>query len=191
MADDKSDASAARPSGGIYPQDAKRANGDGGVAGVVPGKDSPDIVALPPLLMLGAVIASAMLNFIWPLDLLPPPPNPWVTATAIGLGVIGFALAIWGALTFRKAETNIDPREPSLVLVSSGPYRFTRNPMYVGLLFALPAIGLLLSVEWSVPMVAPLWAALHWGVVLREEAYLEAKFGQPYRDYLARTRRWI
>lgn len=92
---------------------------------------------------------------------------------------------------FRRAGTHIEPYKPALVLVEGGPYLFTRNPMYVGLMALHLTVTLVASLDWGLLTLVALALALHYGVVLREERYLTAKFGQPYTDYLARTRRWI
>ena len=108
------------------------------------------------------------------------------------LFVLGFlGTGLWGAMEFRRARTNIDPRKPALVLVETGPYRFTRNPMYVGFLLLFAGIGLLASLDWTPPLLPLLWMALDRLVVRREEAYLAAKFGAAYDALRARTRRWL
>ena len=81
--------------------------------------------------------------------------------------------------------------KPALVLVRDGPYRFTRNPMYAGMVLMLVALGLLFSVDYTLPIAPLLWLVLHVGVVLREETYLIGKFGARYQSYLDETRRWI
>ena len=109
----------------------------------------------------------------------------------IVLGVAAVVIALSGILAFRRAGTHVEPHKPSLVLVGEGPYRFTRNPMYVGLILLMLGLSLIFSLDWGV-LIAPLFAlVLHHGVVLREEAYLSQKFGDAYRAYLERTRRWV
>ena len=156
-----------------------------------PQRDAPAIVALPPLIWIGALLLSLLLEWLLPPGLLPPPLSPAAGVPGAVVLAAGIAIAIAGAVAFRRAGTNVHPRHPALVLVETGPYRFTRNPMYLGLLLALPGIGLIASLDWSIPMMLPLWLVLHHGVVLREEAYLSAKFGAPYDEFRARTRRWL
>jgi protein-S-isoprenylcysteine O-methyltransferase Ste14 len=153
--------------------------------------DAPDIVALPPLIWLGALLLAVLLEWLLPVGLLPPPLSPAGCVPGGLLLAAGVGIALSGAVAFRRAGTNVHPRHPALVLVETGPYRFTRNPMYLGLLVCLAGIGLVASLDWAIPMVLPLWLVLHRGVVLREEAYLSAKFGAPYDAFLARTRRWL
>ena len=156
-----------------------------------PLSDAPDIVALPPLIWLAALLLAGLLEWLLPLGLLPPPLSLAASAPGTLMLAAGIGIAVAGAMAFRRAGTNIHPRHPALVLVEKGPYRFTRNPMYLGLLLALPGIGLIASLDWAIPLVLPLWLVLHHGVVLREEAYLSAKFGAPYDAFRARTRRWL
>ena len=77
------------------------------------------------------------------------------------------------------------------MVVETGPYRFTRNPMYLGMVIIQIGLCLTFSLDWLIFLTPILWAALHFGVVLREEAYLEAKFGAPYQHFKGRTRRWL
>jgi protein-S-isoprenylcysteine O-methyltransferase Ste14 len=154
-------------------------------------RDAPDLVVLPPVIPLAALALAILLEWLVPLGYLPPPLAP-VTLVIGLLLVLGFlGTGLWGAMEFRRARTNIDPRKPALVLVETGPYRFTRNPMYVGFLLLFAGIGLLASLDWSLPLLPLVWLALNRWVVLREEAYLSAKFGPPYDALRARTRRWL
>ncbi len=156
-----------------------------------PVHDAPDLPVLPPVIPLTALALAILLEWLLPLGYLPPPLGP-VTLIIGLLLVLGFvATALWGALEFRRAHTNIDPRQPALVLVETGPYRITRNPMYFGFLLLFAGIGLIASLDWSLVLLPLLWLALDRLVVVREEAYLSAKFGAPYDAFRARTRRWL
>lgn len=153
-------------------------------------RDAPDILAPPPLILLAAIAIALALEWLVPLDFLPGPLAPVPTLVG-GLMVLGsIAGIIWCAQAFRRAGTNINPGQPTLVLVETGLYRLTRNPIYVGLLLIFPGIGLVASLDWTLPLVPMLRLVLHRGVVLREEAYLSRKFGAEYEAFRARTRRW-
>ena len=91
----------------------------------------------------------------------------------------------------KRAGTNIRPDQPTLALVFDGPFRFTRNPLYMALTGLYLGITLLVNALWPLLFLIPVLGVLRWGVVAREERYLEAKFGEPYRTYKARVRRWI
>ena len=149
-------------------------------------KDAPDILAFPPAVTLGAVLAAVVLDWLWPLG--SPPQMAWLGGLLI---LMAFGIAGAGIRAFKAAKTNVDPRKPSLVLVETGPYQFTRNPMYLGMVALQLGVALTFAVEWALIGAVVVWSILHWGVVLREEAYLTAKFGAPYEAYLRRTRRWL
>jgi len=156
-----------------------------------PKQDAPNPVAVPPVIWAAALALAILLEWLVPPDFLPPPLSAVPTVIGVILVLLGLALAIAGARTFRTARTNLDPRQPALVLVEHGPYRITRNPIYVGLLLGFLGIGLIASLDWTIPLLPALWLALHHLVVLREEAYLSRRFGASYDDYRARTRRWL
>ena len=149
-------------------------------------KDAPDILAFPPAVTLGAVVAAVALDWLWPLG--SPPRLVWLGGLLI---VMAFGVAGAGVRAFKAAKTNVDPRKPALILVETGPYQFSRNPMYLGMVVLQIGVALAFAVEWALIGAVVVWAVLHWGVVLREEAYLSAKFGAPYEAYLQRTRRWL
>lgn len=152
--------------------------------------DRPNILVLPPLVALGAAVLAIVLEWLAPLGWLPPRGSALV-AIGVVILVVGVLIAVSGMRAFKQAGTNIDPRQPALKIVRDGPYRFTRNPMYLGLVLLQPGLALAFSLDWALLLTPIVWAILHWGVVLREEAYLEEKFGDPYRDLLASTRRWL
>jgi protein-S-isoprenylcysteine O-methyltransferase Ste14 len=94
-------------------------------------------------------------------------------------------------VTFKKAGTNVHPSDPALTIVRGGPYHFTRNPMYLALCLVQVALGFFLNDWITLLFVVPLALILHYGVVLREERYLTAKFGEPYLQLKRDVRRWI
>lgn len=154
-------------------------------------KDAPDILVFPPLASIIAPLAAIALEWLVPIRLLPAPFTGWSVVFGLVLMGAAGALAISGVRAFKTGATNVDPRQPALNLVEAGPYRFTRNPMYLGMVTLQLGLAFTFSLDWALLAAAALWAVLHRGVVLREEAYLSAKFGQPYLDYLNRTRRWL
>ena len=153
--------------------------------------DRPDILVFPPLAMLVALVAAVVLEWLWPLHLLPPPFPFRTTAPGIVLILAALALGISGLLTFRRSGTNVDPRRPALRVIETGPYRFTRNPMYLGMVGIQFGLALTFSLDWALFGAVLLGLVLHFGVVLREEAYMTAKFGAAYTEFRARTRRWL
>jgi len=150
--------------------------------------DRPGIVAPPPLLYLGALVAAFLLRWFWPLPFWGREGAVWV---GIALVLVGLAIGVWGRQTMVRAGTNVDPRRPATAIVTSGPFRFSRNPLYVGLTLIYLGITIALDTAWGFVLVAPLLVVMHQGVVRREERYLERKFGDGYRQYRAAVRRYL
>jgi protein-S-isoprenylcysteine O-methyltransferase Ste14 len=150
-----------------------------------------DVAIMPPLLFLGALAAGAVLSFLVPIG----PGLGSANALALTVGLtfvgIGFALAALSVRNFRLAGTSIVPGETATALVATGPYRFTRNPIYIGFVLAYFGFAIMLTSMWVLLLLIPVLAILQRGVVLREEAYLERQFGDAYRKYKARVPRWL
>ena len=109
----------------------------------------------------------------------------------IGLAVAGLSLLIWAGSVLKMGGTNVNPSQPALTIVRNGPYRFTRNPMYLSLCLLQVSLAFFLNDWISLLFVIPLALVLHYGVILREERYLEAKFGAPYLALRREVRRWV
>lgn len=150
--------------------------------------DSPRVIAPPPLLFAGALLLGVLLQ--WWIPIRPFPPLP---ARLLGglLLVASVVVAKWGKNTMDRAGTDASPSRPTRTIVTGGPFRFSRNPLYVATTGVYLGIALLLDAMWPLLLAVPLLLVLHWGVVGREERYLEEKFGETYRAYKARVRRWI
>lgn len=91
----------------------------------------------------------------------------------------------------RRAGTNVDPREPTTAIVTGGPYRFTRNPLYVSMTLMYTGISALANALWPMLLLPGVLAVMNKGVIEREERYLERKFGDEYLRYKAGVRRWV
>jgi protein-S-isoprenylcysteine O-methyltransferase Ste14 len=107
---------------------------------------------------------------------------------ALALGVM---LAVWGVITFRRAQTAIVPHHSASQLVTHGPYRFTRNPMYTGLTLQYVGAAALLDSGWPVIVLPLVILILFQTVISREEMYLSDAFGPEYTGYVASVRRWL
>jgi protein-S-isoprenylcysteine O-methyltransferase Ste14 len=145
----------------------------------------------PPFLFVGGLVVGWLLDRYW--RALPLAAGGSATLDAVGLVVCvaGFALAAWGMLTFHGADTAIIPNRPASRLVASGPYRFTRNPMYIGLTIAYVGGAALVNSLWPLVLLPLVLVLLVLLVIRREEAYLADSFGAEYDAYRARVRRWI
>jgi len=150
--------------------------------------DLPGVVAPPPVILVGAIVAGAGAHRLWPLPLVPGGVPP-----AIGIGIVAGALALvgWSIRQFRRAGTEYETRKPSTAVVTTGPYRFTRNPIYLSLLALQLGIALIANAAWMAILAGPLALVLHFGVVLREERYLTRRLGPDYDGYRASVRRWL
>lgn len=155
-------------------------------------QDNPGLMMPPPIFLAAAVVVALILDWIVPLNFLAAP-SVWSLQSWLGLviGAGGVWLSVSGTREFSRSGTNINPFQPALKLVTTGPYRFTRNPMYLGMIIILLGLGLMFSLEWGIILTPFLWLAFDRLVVAREETYLTTKFGEPYRDFLTRTRRWL
>jgi protein-S-isoprenylcysteine O-methyltransferase Ste14 len=105
--------------------------------------------------------------------------------------LIGLGLGVAGIRNFSRAATPVPTHEPTRALVTTGIHGWTRNPIYVGMFLIYGGIGIAARSSWTVVLTLPLAIAMRYGVVAREEAYLERRFGDAYRKYRARVRRWL
>ena len=152
-------------------------------------RDRSGVVVRPPIAWALTAIAAFALDWLYPLPFLPGA----VPAGPLG-GIVflaGLALLIWAATTFRRAGTNVQTSQPTSTIVSDGPYRYTRNPIYLGMFLGLVGLAVGFDSLWSLILLVPFYAVIRYGVVAREEAYLELKFGDVFRAYKARVRRWL
>lgn len=155
-------------------------------------KDAANVRVFPPGVPLGAILVGIGLNRLWPLgfgSLLPAPLRYWLGGAIVAGAVLGLGLP--SIIIFRRSGQNENPWKPTPAIVERGPFRFTRNPMYLQLVLVCLGVSVLLVNLWILlltPLVA--WMLHHYAIV-PEEAYLERKFGEPYRAYKRRVRRWV
>jgi len=151
--------------------------------------DTAHVVVPPPLAWGLAVLAGLALDWLVPLPFLPASlPAAWLGAIVFVLGPL---LLAWAFVTMTRAGSNVPTHLPSTTIVDSGPYRFTRNPIYLGMFLGLTGLAIAFDSLWLLVTLVPFALVIRYGVVAREEAYLERKFGEVYRSYRARVRRWL
>jgi len=151
--------------------------------------DNAQVVIHPPVAWALAVIAGLALDWVVPVSFLPAGvPGHWIGAAAF---LLALGLLVWAAATITRAGSNVPTHRPVTTIVESGPYRFTRNPIYLAMMLALVGLALAFDTLWLLAMLVPFALVIRFGVVAREEAYLERKFGDVYRGYRARVRRWL
>jgi protein-S-isoprenylcysteine O-methyltransferase Ste14 len=150
--------------------------------------DNPGVRVPPPALYAFAVLVGYVLNRRWPLRI-----GGGATVQALSwiLSAASVALMVSGIGNFRRWGTSIVPIQPATTLVTSGPYRFTRNPMYLGLAVLTVAFGLFMGSWWPVVLLLPVLLVVRVLVIGPEEQYLERRFGGEYVGYKRRVRRWL
>jgi protein-S-isoprenylcysteine O-methyltransferase Ste14 len=153
-------------------------------------RDIPGVIVFPPLVPLAVLVAGVPLDWLFPFALLNQLPLAPRLVVGAGLFVAGLALAIAGDRAFKGVGTNVNPMRPSLALASRGIFAHIRNPMYAGMGLGLFGIVLAFALEWTFVLTIVGLCVLHYGVVLREERYLERKFGEDYRRYKASVPRY-
>lgn len=151
----------------------------------------PGVHFPPPLLFVAGIALGVALQRFWSLtyDMM------FSEDVRIGsgylFGTVGAGILAWGLVTFRRSRTAIYPNQPALQIVQHGPYRFSRNPMYVGLGILTAGLSLIFDNVWILLTLPPTLLVLTAFVVRREEAYLTASFGETYQRYCQQVRRWL
>jgi len=151
--------------------------------------DSSNAIVRPPVAWAIAFAAGLGIDWLYPLPFVPAPiPRVWIGGAVFAAA---FALAVWAIVTIRRAGTAVETVKPTTAIVANGPYRFTRNPIYAGMLLGQIGFAIGFNSVWLLATLIPFYFVLRYGVIAREEAYLERKFGRVYLDYKARVRRWL
>ena len=153
-------------------------------------RDTPNVMIFPPLIPLSVLVVGVVLNFFMPLGLL---------AHVLFLGrivvgaiafVVGIGMVIGAKRIFQRIGTNTRPSQPTLALATIGMFTWTRNPMYVGGSLALLGIAIGFALDWVIMLLLVSLPLVHYGIILREERYLERKFGDEYRRYKMKVPRY-
>ncbi len=149
------------------------------------------VIARPPLLFLAALLLGFASDRLLPLPFAVPEGDLIRWAVGGCLTLIGIALAAAGVRNFSRAATPVPTNEPTRALVTTGIHGWTRNPIYLGMFLVYGSIGVAARSPWILILTLPLAITIRYGVVAREEAYLERRFGDVYLDYKRRVRRWL
>lgn len=150
--------------------------------------DTAGVIAPPPLIFLSGIAAGGVADYFYPAPLFTRP-----LSIIIGLPLIaaGLGIILSSLFRFKRANTKPEPWKPTTAIVADGIYKYTRNPMYLGMAFVYLGLSFAINSLWFLPFLPVVLFAIHYGVILREEAYLERKFGQEYLNYKTQVRRWI
>lgn len=142
----------------------------------------------PPLPNLIGVILGLLIGW----------PAPWPIGTyvyVLPVGLVLLALVVWASINmareFKRHGTPADPARETTAIIDTGPFKYSRNPAYLSAALLQVTLGFLFNNVWIVLLTLPATVAVHYLVVLREEAYLEHKFGAEYLRYKSRVRRWL
>jgi|SRR5947209_13630082 len=151
--------------------------------------DKANAIVRPPIGLLLAFLAGLLADLLYPLKLLPAS----VPHVLLGSFIFadGLALAVWAIVTIRRAGTAVETIKPTTAIVVHGPYRFSRNPIYLGMFLGLLGLAIAFNTLWILVALVAFYLVIRFGVVAREETYLTRKFGDVYRGYQAQVRRWL
>ena len=152
--------------------------------------DHARVIVPPPLVYVPTLVTGIVLHFSWvPFRFFP---QLWMGhAAGWPFIVVSALVAVWAVRTMFRAGENPSAYRPTGAIVSVGPYAFSRNPMYSSFVLLYVGIALVLNTAWPVIFLPLSLIAIHYGVIVREEFYLEKLFGAEYRQYRARVRRWL
>lgn len=155
-----------------------------------PPADHANVAIRPPVLwVLLVAMGYGLDRWLLALPFLPADfPAVWL---GVAVWLLGFALAALAIAQFRRSGTDVRTETPTATIVDSGIFAWSRNPIYAGAHMGIAGVAIALDSLWILAMLAPFYLVIRYGVVAREEAYLERTFGQTYLDYKARVRRWI
>jgi protein-S-isoprenylcysteine O-methyltransferase Ste14 len=145
--------------------------------------DHPKVIVFPPLILAATLVIASILQWLWPVGLLATSIQIWRIPVGVVAILAGVLLAATGRRTLVRLGTNVSPLQPTTALATDGVFAWTRNPLYGGGMLVLVGIALAFAIDWLVLLIVPSLLILHFGVVRREERYLEQKFGDAYRRY--------
>ena len=152
--------------------------------------DHARVIVPPPLVHMPTLVAGIALHFSWvPFKIFP---QLWMGhATGWPFIVVSVLVALWAVRTMFRAGENPSAYKPTGAIISTGPYAFSRNPMYISFVLLYVGTAIILNTAWPLVFLPVSLIVMHYGVVKREEHYLEKLFGAEYRRYTARARRWL
>jgi protein-S-isoprenylcysteine O-methyltransferase Ste14 len=153
-------------------------------------QDHPNVIIFPPIILATTVALGCILQWFWPIGLLTSMGQAWRIPVGAGVFLAGVLLAATGRRAMVRLRTNVSPLLPTTALATDGIFRWTRNPLYSGGTLMMLGVAFVFALDWLLLLILPSVLILHFGVVRREEDYLERKFGDQYRHYKASVARY-
>jgi protein-S-isoprenylcysteine O-methyltransferase Ste14 len=153
--------------------------------------ERPNDIPWPPIILGGAAVVAALLGWLTPLPWLPTPVSELVLALGLMLGIGALTIDVFAMLELRRNRTTIMPHKSADVLVTGGPFAFSRNPIYLGNVMLLFAFGMVFGNPWFFAIALIAGGLTQHFAILREEAHLKTKFPAGYLAYRKKVRRWI
>ena len=154
-------------------------------------KDTDGVVMFPPGVFFAGLVLGFAIAWFWPVPIVPSTLGLAVRVAGIAAFALGFLLMLWALFRFVRLRTTPGHWAPTTALAGNGPYRYSRNPMYVGMTLATGGVALYANALWPLLTLVPVLVIIRTQVIAREEAYLEAKFGPAYTAFKRRVRRWL
>ncbi|HWQ38815.1 MAG TPA: isoprenylcysteine carboxylmethyltransferase family protein [Burkholderiales bacterium] len=152
-------------------------------------KETAGVIAPPPLVYAAGLVPGWLLERRWPSPYgLIEPLAQWIGWSLIAVGVV---VLVWALIALRRVRTSVNPYTPSTAIATTGPYRWSRNPIYVADLVIYLGVCALLNSLWPLLFLPAVIWIVNKGVIEREERYLENRFGNLYTVYKSRVRRWL
>jgi len=146
-------------------------------------QDHPNVIIFPPIILATTIALGVALQWLFPIGVLSTVSATWRIALGANVIFAGVVLAATGRRILMRLGTNVSPLRPTTALATAGIFGWTRNPLYSGGVLAVLGVALVFTLDWLVLLILPSLLILHFGVVRREEQYLEEKFGDRYRMY--------
>ena len=150
--------------------------------------DMPQVRIYPPVVVAATIALGLLMQFLFPLQSLD---APFLKGIGFMLTLGALAILWWSDVTFKKVGTDADPTRPSTDLIIHGPHEYSRNPVYLSFLLLAFGIGLWVGALWLIILNVVQYFALERMIIVHEEAYLSRKFGERYKRYCEKVRRWL
>lgn len=152
--------------------------------------DHPKVIVFPPIILATTIALGSVLQWLWPIGLLATAIQTWRIPVEVAVILAGVLLAATGRRALVRLGTNVSPLQPTTALATDGVFGWTRNPLYSGGMLVIFGIALVFALDLLLLLIVPSLLVLHFGVVKREEEYLERKFGDRYRIYRSNVARY-